>query len=129
MGVIDDVISALETDWDGTVTDVPYIDNGHRQDELKKENYIFVYNSKTEKAWVTPTRNYADETYEITLELGSTESEGKRDNIQSEAMRILNGSVTGYDNFTPKRDMDASDREVFATVVVCQLMKYNVSYS
>lgn len=128
--VITDTKSDLETYWITGTTALPAVVNGHRQytpkgKEIQYHNVVYIFDEGTHHKVIDPAENYRDEGYNVRLELVSSQSEGKRDNMKNECVRILSETgLTNYDMTRVKSVKDLDDSVNWRSEIKFSAIKY-----
>jgi len=122
-GVIDDVISHLDTNWSDAVTPKPAIYKGDKQ-VVEGKNFIHVFDNYSRYIDATSDGEKRNEDHLILMKVGTKDTEEKRDLMMQEVERICNIILTGYGyNVIEDRDnLDTSDG--WYTNVLLKLKKF-----
>ena len=131
MSWVSGLIVELEDNWDTSVTSLPRIVDGNRETNTKGKrkkykNAVFVYDLGVDLNLIEPSRTYRDENYNVRLEINSSQSETKRDDILSECERIIaETGITGYDHRKINYRALGADTTKFKAQLMFELIKYN----
>lgn len=126
-----DVISGITDNWNTGITSIPAILDGEREktsrrDRKRYKNVVFVYDNGARYDLVEPNHTYKDGFYNIKLDIETTQSESKRDNIVSECKRIIGQTgITGYDNKKIIFEKNYGQKSKWNCIILFQLTKYS----
>ena len=131
MTFVSGVIASLEANWNGLVTSAPNFLDGARETSPRRKrkkykNVIFVYDLTANFELIEPTHTYKDGTYRGRLDIVTTQSEAKRDNMVSEANRIMGQTgVTDYENRKVVSIQNLGDTSKWFSRIFIQMTKYS----
>ncbi|KKN41728.1 hypothetical protein LCGC14_0720460 [marine sediment metagenome] len=122
-GVVDDVISHLNTNWNIAVTVKPSFLKGDKE-LAEGKAFIHVFDNYSRYTDATSDGEKRNEDHLILLIVGSKDTETKRDNMMLEVERICNIILTGY-GYNVIEDRDNVDTsEGWKTRVLFKLKKF-----
>jgi len=122
-GVIDDVISHFNDNWNELITDKPAILKGDKE-LVEGKSYIHVFDNYSRYIDATSDGKTRHEDHLILLKIGTFDTEEKRDLIVQEVERISNIIVDGY-GYNVIEDKDNADTsDGWITRVLFKLKKF-----
>ena len=125
-GVVDDVISHLDTNWDVGVTAKPAILTGDKE-IVEGGNYIHVFDNYSRYFDYTCDGSKRHEDHLVLLIVGCYDTKDKRDLMMLEVERICNIIVDNY-QYNVIEDRDNSDTsDGWITNVLFKLKKFLIT--
>ena len=129
--IIQDVITEISGNWDSGVTSAPEFLNGVRETNKKGrrntyKNVIFIYNMNNKYDLLDPNHIYRDIDYLVRLDIETSQSENKRDDIVSECTRIIGQTgITNYDNRNIINERSYGNSSKWSSQITIKLTNYN----